>query len=338
MKWITDKIRKVAQWIMHLPMVVKVGLGAVLVVLIFGGSYASYRIYDYTQNDPEFCRSCHTMEKAWTRWSESEHSNIGCHSCHHVSPVAGAQLIVNYLLERPDQNTSHAKIEDEACETCHYSGDPTWVQVANTAGHKVHAEEQNIACQTCHGLRLHEFRPATEICVACHADHVQGEAMAIKVEGMKDMHCEECHPFLREDSPLRPTRETCLSCHQKTQTQDGVVFPDNAPMKWDCRECHKPHRKDWAPGSTCLTCHTDARTTEGLHSATTHSQTDCQVCHKPHEWKVQTRDQCLSCHTDKVDHNAGGLCADCHDFGPVTGMDQEPQDSSTIGSESGSQT
>jgi hypothetical protein len=137
---------------------------------------------------------------------------------------------------------------------------------------------------------------------------------------------------------LRPTRETCLSCHQKTQTQDGVVFPDNAPMKWDCRECHKPHRKDWAPGSTCLTCHTDARTTEGLHSATTHSQTDCQVCHKPHEWKVQTRDQCLSCHTDKVDHNAGGLCADCHDFGPVTGMDQEPQDSSTIGSESGSQT
>jgi nitrate/TMAO reductase-like tetraheme cytochrome c subunit len=319
MKWLAAKIRQIFNWLLRLPIAVKLGLGAVLLILIFGGSYASYRIYDYTQNDPEFCRSCHTMEKAWTRWQESEHSNIGCHSCHHVSPVAGAQLIINYLLERPDQNTSHAKVEDSACETCHYSGDPTWVQVAQTAGHKVHADEQNIACQTCHGLRLHEFRPATEICVACHADHVQGESMAIKVEGMKDMHCIECHPFLREDSPLRPTRETCLDCHQKTQTQDGVTFPDNAPMEWDCRECHKPHQKDM-PVVDCLSCHTNARQA-GLHSGATHSQTACKECHKPHEWKVQTRDQCLVCHTDKVNHNEGQLCARCHDFSGVVGTD-----------------
>jgi hypothetical protein len=318
MKWISAKLRKVLGWIVHLPVLVKVGLGAFLVVLIFGGSYASYRIYDYTQNDPEFCRSCHTMEKAWSRWQQSEHSEIGCHSCHHVNPVQGAQLVMNYLMERPDQNTNHAHVTDEACEQCHYSGNPTWVQVADTAGHRVHAEQENIACQTCHGMRLHEFTPATEICAACHADHVAEHEKAIKVPAMQDMHCIECHPFLREDSPLRPTRETCLGCHQKTATQDGVVFPDNAPMMWDCKECHKPHEKDM-PVVDCLSCHTDARQ-QGLHGASTHSQTSCTACHKPHEWKVTSRDQCLACHTDRAGHNEGQVCADCHDFGHVAGM------------------
>ncbi len=323
MKWIIAKFKQLVGWLARLPVVVKVAIGVVLVVLIFGGSYASYRIYDYTQNDPEFCRSCHTMETAWTRWSESEHSNVGCHSCHEVNPVQGAQLVMNYLLERPDKNTSHAHISDEACEKCHYSGDPTWVQVEQTAGHMTHAEEENIACQTCHGLRLHEFQPATEICAACHADHVAGNEMAIKVPEMQNLHCVECHPFLREDSPLRPTRETCLSCHQKTAEQDGVVFPDDAPMMWDCKECHKPHEGE-NPIVECRSCHEGGRT-EGLHGTTTHAQARCKECHKPHKWVVDSRDECLACHTDREDHNAGQLCADCHDFsmaagtGPATG-------------------
>lgn len=313
MKWIIAKIKKFIGWLGRLPALVKVGIGVVLVVLIFGGSYASYQIYDYTQNDPEFCRSCHTMETAWTRWQESEHSNVGCHSCHSVNPVQGAQLVMAFLLERPDQNTNHASIADESCEKCHYSGDPTWVQVEQTAGHKAHAEEQNIACQTCHGLRLHEFQPATEICAACHADHVSGNEMAIKVPEMQDLHCGECHPFLREDSPIRPTRDTCLDCHRTIE--NGVTFPDNQKMQWDCKECHKPHQKD-SPVVDCISCHTDARET-GLHAGPTHAEAKCTTCHKPHEWTVSSRDQCLSCHEDKVDHNAGQLCAECHSFGGV---------------------
>ena len=62
MKWMMRKIRGIGSWIAHLPLVAKVILAAVLVVVVFGGSFGSYRMYDYTQNDPEFCRSCHTME------------------------------------------------------------------------------------------------------------------------------------------------------------------------------------------------------------------------------------------------------------------------------------
>lgn len=309
MKWIINKIKRLGSRIANLPVAAKVILGVVLVVLIFGGSYGSYRMYDYTQNDPSFCRSCHTMETAWTKWQNSEHSKIGCHSCHTVSPVAGAQLIVNYLMERPDANTNHASIPDKACETCHYSGDPQWVQVEQTAGHQAHAEGQNIACQTCHGLRLHEFRPTTEICIACHSDHVAGQEKAIKVENMRDLHCVECHEFLREDSPIRPTRDTCLGCHQKVGPS-SVVFPDKAPMMWDCRECHKPH--DQAnPVVDCIGCHNQSKA-EGLHGLKTHSESRCKVCHRPHEWTVVSREPCLQCHADKAEHNAGQNCADCH--------------------------
>ena len=187
MKWIIRKIRGIGSWISHLPLVAKVIFAAVLIVVLFGGSYGSYRMYNYTQNDPEFCRSCHTMDVAWDKWSTSAHSKVGCHSCHEVSPIGGAQLVMNYLMENPDRNTNHASVTDKACEKCHYSGDPQWVQVENTAGHKVHAEGQNIACQTCHGMRLHSFRPSTEICDACHADHEAGPETDTNAGQMRDL-------------------------------------------------------------------------------------------------------------------------------------------------------
>ncbi|MHB0915830.1 MAG: hypothetical protein ACYC5A_07240 [Thermoleophilia bacterium] len=317
MKWLIARFKKIGAWIGRLPVALKVLLGVSLFFILFGGTYGSYRIYNYTQHDPEFCRSCHTMNLAWDKWAESEHSKVGCHSCHQASPIASARLVVVYLLDRPDTNTSHAHISDESCEKCHYSGDPQWVQVEETAGHKFHAEEQNIACQTCHGMRLHEFRPATEICVACHADHVSGNEKAIKTADMQDLHCVECHEFLGEDSAIRPTNETCLECHRKLDNH-GVTFPgEDAPMHWDCRECHKPHDSD-RPVVDCIGCHTEARTA-GLHASPTHAESKCKSCHKPHEWVVTARENCAECHSDKVEsHNPGKLCTECHDFGEIS--------------------
>jgi len=333
MRWIIRKIKGIGSWIAHLPVVAKVLLGALVVIVVFGGSYGSYRMYDYTQNDPDFCRSCHTMETAWNKWANSEHSKVSCHNCHTVSPIGGAQLVVNYLMERPDVNTDHAAVSDKACEKCHYSGDPQWVQVEDTAGHATHAEEQNIACQTCHGMRLHSFRPSSEICVACHADHVAGADKGIKISQMSEMHCTECHSFLREDSPLRPTRETCLGCHQKLPNQN-VVFPEKAPMMWDCQECHKPHDKA-NPTVDCLACHTDSKT-NGLHGKKTHSEARCKTCHQPHVWTVSSREPCLTCHQDKVDHNPQGVCADCHDYktlAPPAATGQPSEESGTATTE-----
>ena len=52
MKWIIGKIKGIGSWIAHLPLVAKIILAVVLVAVLFGGSFGSYKMYDYTQNDP----------------------------------------------------------------------------------------------------------------------------------------------------------------------------------------------------------------------------------------------------------------------------------------------
>lgn len=311
MRWFIARIRKLGGWISRLPAPVKVGLGAFLLIIVVGGGWVSYRAYSYIQSDPEFCRQCHIMEEAWEKWSTSEHSKVNCHSCHQTSFVQGARFVIITALQDKESVTTHATIPNDICQKCHYSGNPQWLQVANTAGHKAHVEANSINCQTCHGITLHRFRPPSEICANCHADHVAGQEKAIKVEQMREMHCTECHQYLRENSPLRPTRETCLGCHQDIPSSK-VTFPDSAPMKWDCRECHKPHVAE-KPVVDCTSCHTDVKS-KGAHAKQTHSVTSCQTCHKPHEWKLGTRDTCTACHTNKTDHNPGRLCSGCHDF------------------------
>ncbi len=288
-----------------LPVGMKIGLAVVALAVVSIGAFQGSKFYDYSQNDPSFCRSCHTMEKAWERWNTSEHSKVNCHSCHISNPMADLQQVYVYALSKPDKVENHAKVSDAACASCHESGDPTWRQVESTAGHKIHNDEAGIACTKCHSVTLHRFKPPKELCKACH------EEKKMLVSQMADRYCLDCHNFLREDSPLRPTRETCLDCHQKLP-QTRVTWPSDAPMKFACSDCHKPHESA-KPTGNCTSCHNNVKN-QGLHQRTTHTVTPCQTCHKPHEWKITTRDACESCHSNKRAHNPGIVCKSCHDF------------------------
>lgn len=274
----------------------------ILVVAATGGQ----RFYTYTQDDPTFCRSCHTMEKAWTKWQTSEHSKITCHSCHESNPVESMEQIVKYVMNRPDDVRKHAGISDEACEKCHANSSSQWKQISNTAGHKVHVEEQRLACTKCHAITTHRFAPPAKVCLSCHGDQT------VKMTKMAERYCLDCHNYLAENSPLRPTRETCLSCHEK-QAPAVIHWPEaSAPMEFQCSQCHKPHEQV-APEVNCRSCHTDIQQA-GLHSRVTHSGVACTTCHQPHEWRVTKRETCLACHQTKNTHNAGQDCVNCHDF------------------------
>ena len=278
--------------------------GAVLVVGVLG--YGSVQVFSYSQNDPNFCRSCHTMEKAWERWRTSEHRNVTCHSCHEQSPIESMQLVVEFALNQPTRVTKHAGISDEACMSCHADGKSRWFQIAETAGHKVHFEEEGVSCVKCHSTSIHRFAPSrTEGCKVCHTEE------KIKTTAMAERYCLDCHQFLREDSPLRPTRQTCLDCHLK-QAQTKVHWPANAPMQFQCSQCHKPHVSE-SPVANCLACHQDVPK-EGLHQKAPHAAATCQTCHQPHEWKLEKRASCQTCHANKVNHNPGILCSNCHGF------------------------
>src|SRR3972149_8194660 len=207
MKWLRRKIKGAFLRIIRLPKKVLIpGIIVVVGILSFGG-YKAADAYDYMQNNPQFCRSCHIMEQAWDRWSTSEHKNINCHECHELGIFQGAGLLLKTTLGLSPDVPKHALVDNDTCAKCHESGNPKWLQVAATAGHRVHAEEQNVACTKCHSVTLHRFAPPKPICSVCH------EEKKVEVVEMGEMHCLACHNFLKENGPLVPTREPCLSCH-----------------------------------------------------------------------------------------------------------------------------
>lgn len=301
MKWLTSRIRRLLAWVRRLPRKVSIPAGIVLLLGISVAGYFAVDFYSYMQHDPEFCQSCHIMTESWDRWASSDHAEVACHECHQQTMLESATQLFNFLTKDYDRIEKHATVQDEACEECHQSGDPNWLQVAATAGHVKHSEEENIACTRCHATTVHRFEPAGVICQLCH------EGKHIEVEKMNDMHCAVCHDFLAEgDDPL-PTRDACLDCHNAMP--GDVIWSVDAPMRFDCGSCHIPHQQA-EPLTNCETCHT----VQGYHLKGAHQAADCVVCHDAHEWVVAPRETCLMCHPGQATHNAGVDCNACHQF------------------------
>jgi hypothetical protein len=243
------------------------------------GIYSAWRGYDYTMNNPAFCRSCHTMEEAWTRWETSEHRTVNCHSCHEASIIESARQVITFVVRQPRRVGRHAVVPAEVCARCHESDDVRWRQVEATAGHKVHAGQRRIECVVCHAPSIHRFTPPTGVCGACHVAQTSGERV-VRIRAMADQHCITCHEFLRPDSPLRPERRTCLECH-RVIPGGAALFPANAPMQFACGQCHKPHERN-QPVIACRACHEKPRA--DVHPEPVLQSTACTVCHVPHRW------------------------------------------------------
>jgi len=171
-------------------------------------------------------------------------------------------------------------------------------------------------------------------CFRCHeGKHVSKEGKVIR----KD--CQLCHTIIAQESKVpRPAdvevaekfrhpwplkeKHAQLSCNQCHLRGRGLVAecatcharPANAPMAaFACGQCHL---KDQAvqPQAPCAACH-PARSE--LHLKPPHASAACTTCHAPHEWRAAKRESCLTCHADKTAHNAGVVCASCHQFRQV---------------------
>ncbi|HXF82469.1 MAG TPA: cytochrome c3 family protein [bacterium] len=278
------KLRALRGWLRRLPTLWLVALVAGLVAVAAVLAYGGFTAYDYAMNNPAFCRSCHTMEAAWTRWASSEHRKVDCHACHQQSVVESARQVITFVVRRPERVGKHAEVPATRCASCHASGDPTWKQVATTAGHAVHAIERQIECVTCHSTAIHRLRPPAQICAICHEAQAVG-ARAIKIQAMADFHCVDCHQFLRPNSPLRPTQQTCLGCHQALPVKRTAGWPEGrAHTTLACSTCHKPHDRA-APIVACASCH--QAPTPKIHASLVQSRTPCTTCHQPHYWKMR---------------------------------------------------
>src|SRR5512143_3496405 len=89
----------------------KVILALVLVCFIGGGSWGAFKLWDYKENNPNFCMGCHLMKEAFDKWAASEHKSVNCHECHHLTIMEQNQLLISLVLHNPKEVPArHGKI------------------------------------------------------------------------------------------------------------------------------------------------------------------------------------------------------------------------------------
>ncbi len=295
-------------------------LTVVLVVLVSIG-FASLRFFDFTQNNPKFCASCHLMKTAFDVWEKSEHRAVNCHDCHHLSIIEANMLFIHVILHSPTSVTPrHGKVIVgwDFCMKCHWNRDERFPKAPNINMSNIHSRHvfmQQIQCSNCHGYVLHEFLPEEKFCIKCHEDR------AVHGAGMEKLACLNCHSDTTKG--LEPERKKCLYCHgtdedRKKLVEEGSIdvkytfvseetikksvkidVPKGAPMQFPCSECHNPHGKVKPDQGDCIKCHKEIPGS-GRHQIHVQvSGMQCLVCHKPHSWGLSpaaAKVECSKCH------------------------------------------
>lgn len=254
MEWFRRHFRTIYEGITGLPRGLRTGLlagGAIILALLL---VVGFRAYRYTQNNPQFCRSCHLMETPFQLWQGSVHSTVNCHSCHESSIRTSLSQVWETATRHPSQVTKHAVVPDRTCRACHVGPGGT-PDITGTDVHAVHADRQKIQCTTCHGVSLHVFQAPEAICRQCHQPYEKGGPQAEKAPGMEDLTCGSCHQYLGRTGSLLPARATCLGCHPQATT--AGLHSASMHADTDCHICHQVHVEALPSRAPCETCHAD---------------------------------------------------------------------------------
>lgn len=280
----------------------KLAILLLALVSVVGAGATAFYSYDYTENNPKFCVSCHLMKTAFDKWEASPHNKVNCHTCHYATVFEKNMMLVKYVLFRPTEvEPRHGKliVPRDVCASCHWSpeGNGSKLKINRSPLHAKHVFTERIQCTKCHGTELHQFIPEPRFCVKCHQNkEVHGV-------GMEGLACLNCH-INQGGKEIKPDRAKCLSCHENIKLH--AVFPKEGKgvMQFNCSTCHHPHKNIKPTPEECLKCHSAAAqfTTHKKHIEI--AQKDCETCHKPHKWKI-----------DEADSKQ--ICAKCHEYRPL---------------------
>ena len=263
-----------------------------LTIIIVG-----YRYYRHTQENPEFCLSCHLMKEAYKTWEKSKHSDIICQTCHRLSLIEQNKLLIAFVTGTKSVRETHGRQKPwQACKECHFPDiEQGAISDSKTFGHARHVFTKKINCSECHiggasnsSGGLHEFKPESDACLKCHKDRL------VHGLGMEGLQCLNCHTFSKEPSQKLVSERRCLECHGDIQ-RSGVMG------SLRCFDCHKPHAKIKLKGADCLgRCHSHELEVGQHKLHIEKAKVDCLYCHRAHTWRVgrelATR-ICTKCHS-----------------------------------------
>jgi cytochrome c nitrite reductase small subunit len=308
-------------WKEKLTLKGKIVIAVLMLVMTVGGGVIAFKFYDFTQNNPKFCVACHLMQPAFDAWAESEHSEINCHDCHHLTIAEQNNLLVSFVLHRPEKVPDrHGKIIVgwKYCVSCHWETEekyPEAPKVNDSSMHARHYFTEQIECAKCHGYITHQFTPEARFCINCHEDKTVHGA------GMEGLACLNCHTDRTTD--FLPGRGKCLYCHggekmrewldagetidvrhyrppdETIERATKISLRKDAPMRFSCYRCHKPHEKVRPDWGNCFDCHRRVKDVgrHGMHIDV--MGMGCKECHKPHTWTVteaKAKKICTKCH------------------------------------------
>jgi len=260
-----------------------------LLIAIIGG-ILGFRYYKDTQENPQFCATCHLMQDSFQSWERSVHRDIICQRCHKMSMLEQNRLLITYVLTgyTSPQKEKHGRVAPwNSCKECHMQAvEQGSVSMRKSHGHARHVFMEGIECLECHDTDLHNFGPNEKACKRCHEDKL------VHGLGMEGLACLNCHSY-GEDTTETVSDSKCMECH-KDIPRKGY------PMaQMHCFQCHKPHAKLKFTNDDCLgNCHgNEARV--GQHGEHLKRNLGCLDCHKAHTWAVGKKE-------------ARGLCNRCH--------------------------
>ena len=282
----------------------KLALIVLVLVVIAGTGGVAFYSYDYTENNPKFCVSCHLMQTAFDKWQAGPHKTVNCHTCHYATVFEKNMMLVRFIFFRPTElKSSHEKllVPRDVCSACHWTpgGTGSKVKINRSPLHAKHVFTEEIECTQCHGTELHQFTPQPRFCVKCHGEkEVHGV-------GMEGLACLNCH-VNQGGKDITPSRDKCMACHEGMKTKNAVTFPKAAKgaMQFNCSTCHHPHSKLKPTPDDCLKCHSAAAQIAKHKMHIDVAQKGCTTCHKPHKWRVEEAD-------------AKQVCVKCHEYRPV---------------------
>lgn len=277
------------------PFALALVAGIGLVALVAGGA-----AFQWVNEQPWFCNSCHEMEFHYQSWEASTHAETAeCLDCHASPGVAGfieekargaEQLVAHLTGDYPIPIRILVRVRNEQCLACHLETAALPDQAAD-ARHDIHLAAQ-VACVECHSRLVHN-RPeqpkvlALDQCDSCHQKHTDFPMIATHAT----LRCAACHT----DGEFEGTDPLCESCHT-------VPAGHIAPFKSDCGSCHAA--SGWKP----------ARTNHSTFALTgRHAQTACSGCHAGDRFEG-TPTACESCHQVPAQHIPGITtgCGGCH--------------------------
>ncbi len=269
------------------------GMALVLIIVIAVlGVVVGLKYYRHTQEDPQFCMSCHLMKEAFTQWYDGRHKSVICQKCHQLSILEQNQLLATFVISGNSKKFSQTHGREKpwiSCKQCHMNESIQGSLTLNKSyGHAKHVFIQRIDCKTCHKDALHNFHPNGNACQECHQDK------GVHGLGMEAFSCLKCH-FFSEKTPSMVPKDRCIKCHP--------AIPQAGPMaELLCHQCHKPHGEIKPTPDTCLSeCHRN-ETSVGQHGFHMKKGLNCIDCHKAHSWivgKAAAKTLCSQCHSYK---------------------------------------